>query len=304
MARLLHENLDTPDPDLLINLLRLSARTIPVEALGDLLSLADRRDLDNPVKFSVYTALSRFPQIDSAAAILNGITDPAMYIRMAAVKLLDRHCSDYIAAEIKKKIESGTKTGETLGMTILDTKAVRLIDRLMNSDTFSYISSNYLERNAPQQVLDAYITVLEKRGRRSTLKKYSRLGTRESEQQTPMMAVIHPDSAALDVYAKLIHGCGFRARTFTDAYEAFESIMAQKPSAVVCDLFLGPLTALDLARDIRELYQMDELPILASSLQKSLDPTLLAQQLAQAGINGFIPFPAKPSQIKSWAGSR
>ena len=304
VARLLHEHMDTPDPDLLINLLRLTARTFPREALGRPAHPGGpaKKDLENPVKFSVYTALSRFPQIDSAAAILNGITDPAMYIRMAAVKLLDRHCSDFITAEIKKKIESGTKTGESLGITILDTKAVRLIDALMDSDTFSYISSNYLERNAPVQVIDAYISVLEKRGRRSTVKKYTRLLAREAEQQVPLMAVIHPDAAALDVYAKLIHGCGLRALTFTDAQEAFESIMARKPVAVVCDLFLGQLTALDLARDIRDIYPMEEFPIQVSSLQKSLDLTLLTRQLKQAGINGpSALFRPKPGQIKSWA---
>jgi len=302
VAQALHENLDTENKALLINLLRLAARTIPQEALGDLLTLAARKDIENPIKFLIYTTLTQFPTLESAASILNAVTDPAMYIRMAAVKILDRHCSDYIIAEIKKKIESGTKVGETLGVTILDAKAEHLIDALMNSDTFSYISSNYLERSAPAQVIDAYINVLEKRQRRSTIKKYTRFRLERAKQEAPFFVVINPSTTVLDVYAKLIHGCGFHARTFTGPQEAFESIVFEKPAAVICDLFIRQFTVLDLAGEIRELYHMDEVPIIVSSLQRGLDPIYLEQQFKKAGINGFCPFPAKPSQIKSWAG--
>ncbi len=304
VAQALHENLDTENQALLINLLRLTARTIPQEALGDLLTLAARKNIENPIKFSVYTTLSQYPTLKSAASIINVVTDPSMYIRMAAVKLLDRHCSDYIIAEIKKKIESGTKVGETLGVTILDTKAGHLIDALMDSDSFSYISSNYLERNAPIQVIDAYIAVLETRQRRSTIKKYTRIRQERAKQEAPFFVVINPSTTVLDVYAKLIHGCGFNARTFTGPQEAFESIVFEKPAAVICDLFMRQLTVLDLAGEIRELYHVDEVPIIASSLQRGLDPIYLEQQFKEAGINGFCPFPAKTSQIRSWAGSR
>ena len=304
VTQALHDHMDTPNPDLLVNLIRLAGRTIPQDCLGDLLSLAARKDTDNSIKFSVYSALALFPRLESAAAILNAATDSAMYIRMAAVKALDRHCSDYVVAEIKKKIESGTKIGETLGVTILDARAANLIDALMNSDTFSYISSNYLERSAPVRVLDTYIRVLEKRNRRSTVKKYTRLRQERAGGESPVVVVIHPSSSYLDVYAKLLHGCGFRAKPFAGLQDAFEFIVSQKPAAVICDLFVRQLTALDLAREIRELYTKEEVPIIVSSLQKTLDRDGLAEALEQGGINGFYPFPAKPSQIRTWAGSQ
>jgi len=304
VAQALHKNMATKNQDLMIHLLRLTGRTIPQEALGDLLTLAADKKLENPVKFSVYTALTQYPVLESSASIVNGVTDPAMYVRMAAVNVLNKHCSDYIIAEIKKKIESGTKTGQALGTTILDARATHLIDALMDSDTFSYISSNYLEKNAPVQVIDAYINVLEKRRRLSTVKKYRRLRLERSRNQAPFFAVIHPNTTVLDVYAKLIHGCGFQARTFTGPQQAFESIVFEKPAVIICDLFIRQFTVLDLAREIRELYPMDEVPIIASSLQQNLNPEYLEKQFKAADINGYCPFPAKPSQIKSWAGSR
>ncbi|MCG8689197.1 MAG: hypothetical protein MI892_30275 [Desulfobacterales bacterium] len=303
VAEALHTNMETKEPDLMVNLLRLAARTIPQDSLGDLLTLADRKGLESAVRFSVYTALAHFPELESTAQIVSAATDPAMYIRMAAVKVLDRHCSDYIIAEIKNKIESGTKTGEALGLTILDAKAERLIDALMNSDAFSFISSNYLERNAPVQVIDAYMNVLKKRNRNSTLRKYARVRQEREDTDRPVFVVIHPSTTFLDVYAKLIHGCGYEAHTFSGPQEAFEFIVSQKPAAIICDFFVRQMSALELAAEIRGLYTSEDVPIIISSLQKNFDKTSLEKDFEKAAINGFWEFPAKPSQIKSVAGT-
>ncbi len=303
VAQLLKKHLDTKDQDLMVHLLRLTAKTIPQQALGDLLTLADQKDLPGPIKFSLYTALSRFSKIESAAVILRSVTDPSMYIRMAAVKLLDRHCSDYIKAEIKKKIEFGTKIGESLGQTILDAGAINLINALMGSDSFSYIAANYIERGAPINVIDTYMQVLESRGRRSSVKKYARIKSERADNQTPWLAVISPDETLLAVYAKLIHGCGFRAHSFNTAVTAFEFPLSDPPAAVICDLFIDQNTALDIAKKIRKHNSLDDVPIMVSALERHLDEKMMGQMFKSVGINGYCPFPAKPSQIKSWVAS-
>lgn len=304
VAQALHNHMDTQDQDLLINLLRLAARTIPLQILGDLLNLADQKDIEKPIKFAICNALAAFPKLESAAAIIGAVTDPSMYIRMAAVNALERHCSDYIIAEIKNQIETGTKKGEALAISVLDARASKLIDALMDSDTFSYISSNYLERSASVQVIDNYISVLEKRNRKSTVKKYSKIRLERTNDASPFFVVIHHSQTVLDVYAKLIHGCGYEARTFTAPQEAFESIVFEKPMAVICDIFLAQLTALDLAKEIRELYTPKQVPIIVSSLQKNLDKKILDAQFKAAGINDFWEFPPSPKQIKSWDSTR
>ncbi|WDP85509.1 MAG: hypothetical protein HUN05_10490 [Desulfobacter sp.] len=304
VAEALHANMESQEPDLMINLLRLVARTIPKQSIADLLTLADRQGIEAPVKFSIYTALAQYPELESVAPIIKGITDPAMHLRMAAVKALDRHCSDFAIAEVKKEIESGTKSGERLGITILDAKAVKLINGLMDSDTFSYITSNYLERSAPAQVIDAYISVLEKRNLTSTIKKYRQLRLKRTETEKPFFVIIHPCTTFLDVYAALIHRCGFNTHTFTGPQKAFESIVFEKPIAVICDFFVRQMTVMDLAKEIRELYTQDQVPVIVSSLQKHLDQNHLSQEFKTAGINQYHEFPPSLGQIKSWAGAR
>ena len=304
VAHALHDNLENQTPDLLVNLLRLVARTIPQESLGDLLTLTEEKNLKNSVRFSLYTALSHYPVLESTAPIVNAVTDPAIIVSMAAIRALDRHCSDYVLAEIRKKIESGTKAGETLATTILDTCAPRLIEALMASDTFSYISSNYLESFAQVRAIDTWISILEKRKQTSTAKKFARIRDDRRQTARPVVVVIHPSTSYLDVYSKLIHRCGFCARTFFGPQEAFEFIVSEKPVAIITDFFVRQMRINDLAREIREIYPATQVPLMVSSLQRHLDKSNLASMFQTCGINGFWEFPAKPSQIKSLVGGK
>ena len=297
----LHDNLNTQTPDLLGNLLLLIGRTIPQESLGDLLALTEKPNLKNSVRFSLYTALSHYPELESTAPLLKAVTDPAIFVSMAAIRALDTHCSDYVVAEIRKQIESGTKAGETLATTILETCAPRLMEALMASDTFSYISSNYLESSAPVRAIDTWIRILEKRKQISSAKKFAIIRENRSRTDRPMVVVIHQSAPYLDVFSRLIHGCGLCARTFSRPQKALEFIVNEKPAGIITDLLVGQMRVNDLAPEIRALYPADEVPLMVSSLQRHLDKSNLSSIFQTCGINGFWEFPPKPSQIKSLA---
>ena len=301
VAEALHDNLNTQTPDLLGNLLLLIGRTIPQESLGDLLALTEKPNLKNSVRFSLYTALSHYPELESTAPLLKAVTDPAIFVSMAAIRALDTHCSDYVVAEIRKQIESGTKAGETLATTILETCAPRLMEALMASDTFSYISSNYLESSAPVRAIDTWIRILEKRKQISSAKKFAIIRENRSRTDRPMVVVIHQSAPYLDVFSRLIHGCGLCARTFSRPQKALEFIVNEKPAGIITDLLVGQMRVNDLAPEIRALYPADEVPLMVSSLQRHLDKSNLSSIFQTWGINGFWEFPPKPSQIKSLA---
>ena len=296
-------NLKALDQDLVVSLLELTAATIPLKAVDSLFTLIAHKKLTRHIRFSVYNALAAFPGLESAAGVVQGISDPSMPVRIAAARVLDRHCSDYIIAEIKNKIESGTKAGETLVHTILDARALRLTEALMISDTFSYMTSNYLERSASIPVLDSFIRILEKRNLKSTVKKYIRLRDQKAAIKREIFFIINSFQPYLDVYTKLIDTCGYASRSFTSTQEAFEAIVFEKPVAIVCDLFFKDMTSLEFAREVREMYTLQEVPIIISSLQQGLFKPELDRELKKAKVNVFCNFPATPDQIKSWIGS-
>ncbi len=86
-ASMLAENLKSDNHDLKINTLRLIARTIQGRLVPDIYGLLDHKYVDPKIKFAIFETLSAFPELDSAAAAINGIENPAMYVRMAAANV-------------------------------------------------------------------------------------------------------------------------------------------------------------------------------------------------------------------------
>jgi CheY-like chemotaxis protein/HEAT repeat protein len=286
--------------DLVVNLLELTAKTIPQEAIKSLFAILSSKKINPQIQFAVYNALAAFPALEPDAGAIKGVSHPSMYVRMAAINVLKRHCSDYIVAEIKNKIESGTKAGEVLVQSILDARATNLMEALMISDTFCYICSNYIDKNASLPVIESFLKVLEKRNQKSTAQKFSHIRDQRAGLEQAPFILISSSQAYLDVYTKLIHSCGHGTQNFTLTQEAFEAILSEKPVAIVCDLFLNDMTGLNFAREIREIYSQEELPIIISSLQKNLSKTRLDVELKRAKVNLYCNFPATLSQIKSW----
>ncbi len=285
--------------DLSINIMRLIARTIPLETTNDLFDIINTKNIDNTIKFAAYSALGAFPELESAASVVQGLEESSMFVRMSAIKTLDKNLTDFVASEIKNKIESGTKKGELLAQSILDARAKNIIQFLMISDTFAYMASNHLARTASIQVLDTFIDILKKRKLQSTAKKYLDLRETKTIQQNKQFIVISSSESILDTYSKLIYSCGFSNICFTRSQDAFETIVSKKPDAIICDLILNNMTGLEFAKEIREMYTREELPILLSTMQKDLNKTQLQKLSAASGVNGIYEFPAKSTQIKS-----
>ncbi|OGR13405.1 MAG: hypothetical protein A2277_02005 [Desulfobacterales bacterium RIFOXYA12_FULL_46_15] len=297
LAKHLKKNIDH---DLMINILRLISRTIPMDAVNDLFDIINQKETDNTIKFAAYSALQAFPELESAASVVQGISESSLPVRLAAMKVLDKNLSDFVCAEIKNKIEAGTKKGEALAETILDARAKHVIEYLMISDSFSYMASNYLIRTAPLQVLDTFIEILEKRNLKSTAKKYLDVRKEKAARDMEQVIVISSSESVLDTYCKLLCSSGFSSLTFQRSQDAFEAVLSRKPRAIVCDLFLNDMTGMDFAMEIRGIYSKEEVPVIISALQKGLDKTILQNELDRAGVNTIWEFPPKPSQIKSW----
>lgn len=286
-TEILTKNLKSKDHDLIINTLGLISRTIPKTLISEVFSLLENKKIDKKIKFAAYAALEAFPELESAASVINGINDSSMPVRTAAVKTLDKNPTDLVIAEIKEKIESGTESGKKLGENILDAQANNLINQLMVSDAFSYISSNYLEKKASFQVLENYINIQKKRKLIASSKKYTKSLKKRQKKERLNFIIISNFQIRINIYTKILFAAGYTSKVFYNPQSAFESLMAEKPFAIICDLFLHDMTGLDLIKEIREIRPEKELPVILSTLQKDF----LNQE------NNIIGFPPNINQI-------
>lgn len=286
--------------DLAINIIRLIARTTPMKTVNDLFDITNSSHVENTIRFAIYSALNAFPALESTAALIKGLSDPALYIRIAAAKTLDKKMTDFVGVEIKKLVESGTRKAETIAQTLLDANAFRAVEFLMISDSFDYVASNYLSTTTSLPVLDTYISVLEKRNQKASVKKYNNIRAERAAGLKAKIVNISSSDGILDTYSKMINTYGVETLSFKRSQDALETIATDKPKAIICDLILNNMTGLQLTRELREIYSKTDLPIIISTLQKDLSPSQLEKMAIDTGVNGIYRFPPKPSQVKSW----
>ncbi len=291
------------DLSLRITLLRLVSMTKPQKAIKLLLNILTKEKPGLALKFIVYNALQAYPHILGSPALIKGATDPAAHVRIAALKMLNNHCTDFIVAELKRQIESSTAIGDNLARSVVDARAENLIEKLMAHDSFAYIASLHMETNASLPVMDAFIRAIEKRGMKSSIKRCNMLRQQRMEQNLPKIMAVNPSIACLDAFAANIAPAGYEPMLFRSTQQAFEKLMEEKPAALVTGIFLGDMHCIDFIKEVRTLYPKDQLPIIVSSImpvnidtwEKTSGPT---------GINAWYNFPPKVSEIKSWINSK
>ena len=290
----LQKSLASGIPELTVTALGLISRTFPESLANDVFALLEEKTLSAPVRFAAYEALEAFPCLESAAFALQGLEDPAPQMRLAAARVLDKNPSDYIRAEIKDRIESGTRKGAQVAETLLDAHARNLTDYLMISDTFSYMASNHLSIRASFSALENFIAILKRRNLKSTARKYQDTLLEKKASGRHKFLAVSPSGIRLAVYDRLIYQSGFRPVIFDTYQKAFEAIMEEKPAAVISDLFLHDITGIEFTGEIREIYPPDALPVLLCTLQ---------QELANPD-HAITRFPPDPARLTDLAGRR
>ncbi len=264
------ENLKTKNHDLIINTLNLISRCIPESLIPTVISLLEEKKIPPAIRFAAHTALGAFPELESAASAINGINSPLMHIRTAAVQVLNKQPTDFVLAEIKEKIESGTEQGKKLGESILDAHADNIIIQLMVSDAFTYILSNYLEKKASFSVLENYIKIQRSRKLAASAKKYEKILILKQKKKRMPVAILTSSEIRGSILAKVLFSAGLLPKIFPNFQQTFESIVQEKPYGVICDLFLEDMTGLDVLHEIRTTYPAEQLPVILVTLQKDL----------------------------------
>ncbi len=290
---------ETCNPALLMILLRIVAITRPPEAVKLLLHIITREKPQASLRFMVYNALQAYPDILGTSVLISSISDPVAHVRISAAKMLNKHCTSFVIAAIKSKIESGTATGANLAISILDARAVNLTEKLIPSDSFFYTAFQHMEQNASLPVIDSFIEALEKRNMRSSIKRCRSLRQQRAEKHLPRIMMVNPSRACLDAFSAKMSPAGYETLLFSSPQEAFERLMEEKPGILITGIFLGDMHCIDFIKEVRTLYPEEELPVIVSSIMH-VDIDNWEKHTGHTGITAWCSFPPSVSQITSW----
>jgi two-component system, cell cycle response regulator DivK len=113
-------------------------------------------------------------------------------------------------------------------------------------------------------------------------------------EAAPLVLLVDDDSHALGGYAELLQAQGFRVMVAESADEAVARCEERMPDAVVTDIALPGRDGFDLARDLRMLCSVRELPILAITAFWATD---VHERASRAGVMAILAKPCQPDHL-------
>jgi len=285
-------NLKSQDHDLVVNTFRIISNIASEELLPDIYSFLSRKSSDPSLEHEAFEALCSFDKFSFTELMMEAIEKPAIHVRMSAVKALDKNYNDPVYAKVKNRIETGREHGEALVRTIIDSHAENLINYLLVSDTFADIASTYMTKDVAPSALSNYLNILIDRGLKSTAKKIELKADMAIKLKNRRKAMVISSSDTVQrIYEKLLFKNRYISLGFHTPEEAFESISIDKPDLIVSDLFSNEMTALSLAKEIREFYTRNQLPFIISTRQNDFLNINLTERYPASDINGIFKFP-------------
>ena len=100
----------------------------------------------------------------------------------------------------------------------------------------------------------------------------------------------------LKIYKSVLHEMGYDSMLFENPTEALAWLKQLKPAILCTDLNMPQMTGIELTRNLRNVYDKDELPIVMVTTQDD-NPDMLAAK--EAGVNDFVQKPFKAAKLHS-----
>jgi HEAT repeat protein len=265
------ESMDEDNPDTLINSLNILGKIASEAALPAVLKLLNRKHPNSNIRFAAYEAMSRLPMIHVPLSLMDGITDTAEHVRLAAATAMNKNPSEIMISGLKSKIETAGKRSKKAIITaaIIDSHSGMLFRKLLDSDSFVFLASDHLT-NSHENTVAFFSDILIKRGSKS-LALTIRENVKDKRKENPLSIFCVDESLInLKYCMKLFHNAGHMPYGFETPAEALAALKQKKPDLIITDFNITGIHGLHLVENIRNIYGKRELPIVVITTQNDL----------------------------------
>lgn len=263
-------SMDLSHADRIINGLDILGNIKNEAALPAILNILNHHHPDSNVRFAAYEAISMLPHVHSSVSLIEGITDAAEQVRLAAATAIDNNLSEVMIAGLKGRIEtSGRQSKRAIIIAaIIDSHAGRIFSGLMDSDAFVFNALAYLAQSHPSTV-SFFKDILVRRGSRSLAGSIEAARAGSAKTTRPLTIYCVDDSSiCLKYYLRFFHSLGHDPHVFSDPTEALTAVDRRRPDLLTLDLNMLTMNGLQMTETIRERYSQDELPIVIITTQQ------------------------------------
>ncbi|MCP3922565.1 MAG: response regulator [Desulfobacterales bacterium] len=297
-------NMDLEDADNLINSLDILGNISSKAAASPILKVIDNKHKDSNVRFAAFEALERLPKLKSALVLIEGVTDPSEQVRIAAAAAIDKNLSDVLLAGLRSKIDSGGRAAKLVIEGIMDSRSENTFEALLESDAFTFGSSNYLTHDAEPEVREYFIKLLKNRGNKALAGRIAFDTQKDKIKNRLTIYAVDDSRIMLNFYVKKIYKMGHSPIVFTNPNKALKMIKKSKPSLVITDLNMLETSGLQLASKIRNIYPDNLLPIVIITTQgdfifdvNQTNDSDNKKQVTKCGVTKVLKKPLNPDEL-------
>jgi|GEM_PF-2985701 len=275
------ESMDEENPDSLINGLKVLGHIANEAALAPILKLQNNKHPDSNVRFAAYEAMSKIPCLHAPLALLDGITDTSEQVRIAAATAMNRNPSEIMISGLKSRIETGGKRSKKSQITsaIIDSHSDILFGKLLESDSFVFLASDYLGQ-CHESTVSFFSDLLIKRGSKSLAMTIKENVKSKLLDKPLTIYCVDSSKICLRYYMKIFYNAGHLPFVFNNSESALSALKRKKPDLITTNFNISGVHGLHLVENIRNIYGKRELPLAVITTQKDImDSTINHQRL-------------------------
>jgi CheY-like chemotaxis protein len=287
-------NLLHNDPDLLIHSLNVIGDIGDEAAVPAIRKLLHNEPKNSNVRFAAYEALGLLPLQKGAFTLAAGLEDPVGNVRAAAAKAIDRNYDMVLAAGMKNMIRDGGEEATNIVLTILDSQCDTIFLSLLQEVFFQEPAMEYLTKKVHPDVRSHFRDLLEQNGFDVLAKQMQREEEPKIEAKLKVFAV-DDSRMILNIYRGILHSLGHDPQLFQFPADALEEVRKEKPDVILTDLNMPDISGIQLAKDVRQRFSKDDLPIIMVTTQNETQDN---EDAIAAGVNAILYKPFTEEQIQ------
>ena len=288
-------NLRYDDPDLLIHTLNVLGAIGDESAIAPIRKVLHNEPRDANVRFAAYEALGMLPTAKGAFALAQGLHDPVDNVRAAAAGAINHNYNTVLAAGIKNMVRDETGTERPICRTILDAECDTIFLDLIEEDHFRDFAVAYLGQKAHADTRNFYLHLLRSNDRDQVADRIENDLHQES-QKAVRVFVVDDSKMILNIYRSVLHNMGCQPVLFEFPAEAIDQVRQQKPDLIFTDLNMPDISGVELTRQVRQWFSMEQLPIIMVTTQNECQDTEAAYE---AGISAILNKPFTEDMLRA-----
>ncbi len=289
----LMNNLLYQDPDLQIHSLNVLGDIGDEAAIPAIRKLLHNEPADSNIRFAAYEALGLLPITKGAYTLAAGLEDPVENVRTAAARAIDNNYDTALSAGMKNLIRPGDDNAKNITFTIIDAQCDNIFVSLVDETFFKETACQYLSKQAHPDITEHYVNLLTKNGL-SVLADRIAAGKQADNGKKIKVFAVDDSKMILNIYRSMLHKLGYEPLLFEFPAEALQEAKKEKPDIILTDLNMPVIDGIEFTREIRKIYNRNELPVIMVTTQNDAQDNEAAEN---AGVSEIMHKPFTEEQI-------